>query len=286
MSNQSAVAALVPAVVTDKNGAVTPILLPANVRKVHVTVDRAAAFSKILPRDIAADAQCAPRNISGNVATARAAVGGGVTPVSFLTGVAWIAASHAFGSIGTVDTVIDGLPIHAQYAVRSACALIKRGAGITREALESACIAGLEAMLALPSPTKATKQGAVSAPLVVAAGATVAGEKIGMDEKAINSRNLDADRADRRADEKIIDFMTAHAKALADAEAALIAETAAKAETETALVRYSVGAASSAIAQQIAALSSDDAERLLRALAARHGFTLVRAIPEKQVKAA
>ena len=149
---------LIPTTYTDKVGVEIPITLPNSARKAlglptgaDVQIDRKAAFAKILPKGMKADDACLPSLIKGSVNAARASMGGDVSAVSFLYGLAWIVASHAQGSISSVDTVVDGIPRHAQYASRHACALIKRGAGATRDSIENACIAGLSAMLGLPA---------------------------------------------------------------------------------------------------------------------------------------
>ena len=167
---------------------------------------------------------------------ARAAMGGKSTPVSFTQGLVFLTCAFAWGQ-GKIDALAHGLPSHAAAALTASCAVLKGGAGCTAETLAAAVKHGFESMLALPSKIKTEKavNGADVSPLAVTNGATVEGEIIRDDNGRV--KETAAEKAARETAEK---------------KAAFEAETVAR----------------------VTNMPDEQAIFLIRAMAARYGFTL------------
>ena len=206
---------------------------------------------------------------------AKAALGASVTPVSFVSGLMFLTACYANGQ-GKADSLKQGLPPVAAFAVDHAFGLVAIGKGITAQALADTIVSAVTATAALPSKVKA-KQGAVSAPLVIPNGATVQGEAIRTQEV----RNVDA--ASGRAINHSLAFgheqheneirqadMAIHYNAIG-LQADAIARVKELADSAPA---FSVAGVSETVGAALSRLSDDAQVTLLRALAARHGFTL------------
>ena len=167
---------------------------------------------------------------------ARAAMGGKSTPVSFTQGLVFLTCAFAWGQ-GKIDALAHGLPSHAAAALTASCAVLKGGAGCTAETLAAAVKHGFESMLALPSKIKTEKavNGADVSPLAVTNGATVEGEII----------RDDNGRVKETAAEKV-------ARETAEKKAFFESETVAR----------------------VTNMPDEQAIFLIRAMAARYGFTL------------
>lgn len=94
-----------------------------------------------------------PSHVAMNSHTARAALGGSVSVPGFITGLLWSVAAFAHGQ-KSVEQLVDGLPSASQFAIRHACGLLKKGAGISAGSMETVTLAALQAMLELPAPQK------------------------------------------------------------------------------------------------------------------------------------
>ena len=243
------------------NDKLEPIFINANVRKSHVDIDRGAAFRKILPSDMSQTSPCNPRTFKSNMETARTAMGAGVTPVSFMTGLSFALASWAFGSVGRVDDVCAGLPAHAAFAVKVACSFVKRGAGIDRATLESVVCTAVQAMLELPVKAKtiAPKPIAPELPTKVI-------ESDELTAQQIDRRNISADIADNRAAESLLAAVKAHAEKVMEKPADL---------EQTA---YEEGVS---VVELIAKLEHDQALELVRQMAETLGYRLSK-LPAKK----
>ena len=207
--------------------------LPASFRKVIVNVNVDGLLNTALAGQ---SGNVTPSMLRFSKDSAKAAMGGKSTPVSFMQGLVFLTCAYAWGQ-GKVDALVHGLPSHAAYALTASCAVLKGGAGCTAETLAAAVKHGFDAMIALPSKQKTEKaeNGADISPLAVANGATVEGEIIRDD----NGRAMEtaAEKAARETAEK---------------KAAFEAETVAR----------------------ITNMPDEQAIFLIRAMAARYGFTL------------
>lgn len=90
-----------------------------------------------------------PSHVAMNSHTARAAMGGAMSVPGFVTGLLWSVAAFAHGQ-KSVEQLIEGLPSASQFAIRHACGLVKKGAGISAGSMETVTLAALQAMLELP----------------------------------------------------------------------------------------------------------------------------------------
>lgn len=94
-----------------------------------------------------------PSHVGMNLHTARAAMGGAVSVPGFITGLLWSVAAFAHGQ-KSVEQLVDGLPSASEFAIRHACGLVKKGAGLSAGSAETVTLAALQAMLELPAPQK------------------------------------------------------------------------------------------------------------------------------------
>ena len=213
-----------------------PATLPASFRKVIVNVNVDGLLNTALAGQ---SGNVTPSMLRFSKDSAKAAMGGKSTPVSFTQGLVFLTCAYAWGQ-GKVDALVNGLPGHAAHALTASCAVLKGGAGCTAETLAAAVKHGFDAMIALPSKQKTEKSvnGADISPLAVSSGATVEGEAIRI-------------AAEQTAEQQA---------ALAEKMARETAEAKAAFESET--------------VARITNMPDDQALFLIRAMAARYGFTL------------
>lgn len=110
-----------------------------------------------------------PSFIKLNKATASAAMGGKASPMSFVTGLLFNVCAFAWGQ-GKLDTLCDGLPPVAAFAIRAACDGIKGGAGIDAGTLRHAASVAMSAVVSLPTKAKEAK---IEAPAIEGTSARV-----------------------------------------------------------------------------------------------------------------
>ena len=227
-----------------------------------------------------------PSDIRMNQAAAITALGGKMSPQSFVLGLVFAAVRYAHGQ------QIDGtsLPSGSLTAINASLSMIKKGAGINALSLETATKAGIDALLALPAPVtvKKTTPAALNAP--VAPVAPVA------NIKPCGVANLDDLRKgliwQGVGDTDYIGHSNPHhatalASIMAKAEAAEKA-AAEKAAAEKAAAEKAEGEAKfeedvekSAKALVASVASRRDAEAIAREIAASLGFRLVRIATKK-----
>lgn len=221
-----------------------------------------------------------PSDIRMTSATALAALGGKMSPQSFLHGLVFTAARYAHGNM--IDAT--SLPLGSLTAINATLALIKKGAGISALSLETAARAGIKALLELPAPMK--KAPTIAAPKVDAPKA----DAPKADAPVLNLLSLKAGIARRSesaahdADEEgYSNPHNASAQARADMrasdQAALVAVIAATRASEAA--KFEKTAAESAVALVTSVTARRDAEQIAREIAQALGFKLVR-IPAKK----
>ena len=153
-----------------------PATLPASFRKVIVNVNVDGLLNTALAGQVG---NVTPSMLRFSKDSAKAAMGGKSTPVSFTQGLVFLTCAFAWGQ-GKVDALAHGLPSHAAHALSASCAVLKGGAGCTAETLAAAVKHGFDAMIALPTKQKTEKavNGSDVSPLAVSSGATVEGEAI------------------------------------------------------------------------------------------------------------
>jgi hypothetical protein len=210
-----------------------------------------------------------PSDIRMNQAAAITALGGKMSPQSFVLGLVFAAVRYAHGQ------QIDGtsLPSGSLTAINASLSLIKKGAGISALSLETSVKAGIAALLALPAPE--TKKKATTLPSVTTTTTTeTTPEKTEPHWSDLTGGvNRDADDAliedseNRMLDLKLADQAKAVARAAAERS-----EGAAKFERD---------AETSAKAIIASVASRRDAEAIAREIAATLGFRLVKIATKK-----
>ncbi len=210
-----------------------------------------------------------PSDIRMSSASAIAALGGKMSPQSFVQGLVFTAVRYAHGNM--IDPA--GLPAGSVIAVSATLSLIKKGAGISALSLETATLAGIKALLALPAPAK--KAPAIAAP-AIAAPAIAAPDPAPHWSTYSGPINVDADDAViEAAVNAAIDAAAADAAA-ADAAAAEATEV-----RRAKAARFAADAKASADSICSEILKRADAEEIARQTAAALGFRLVK-IPVKK----
>ena len=216
-----------------------------------------------------------PSDIRMNQAAALTALGGKMSPQSFVLGLVFAAVRFAHGN--QID--VRGLPAGSLVAINASLSIIKKGAGISAMSLETAVLEGIKALLALPAPTAKKKPAALP---VMLSTPTL--------PETLNRIALRAGIA-RRSESAVNDcdesgeFNPHHASALAKAETAKVetakAEAAKAADLAAKAAQFERDAESSANALVATITSRRDAEVIARTIAESLGFRLVR-IPAKK----
>ena len=217
-----------------------------------------------------------PSDIRMSSATALTALGGKMSPQSFVLGMVFAVVRFAHGNL--IDA--NGLPAGSMTALNASLGLIKKGAGISALSLETAVLAGIEALLALPAPTAKKKPAALPVTITTT-----------MPEN-LNRLTLRAGIARRSesavndCDDESGEFNPHHARALvaySSRRAAKNADAATeKAAAAAATAQFERDAESSAAALIASVTARRDAQEIARSIAESLGFRLVR-IPVKKI---
>ena len=233
------------------------VTIPATTSKLITGVNVAGIIQSVIPAGIVGTIK--PRDISMSHETARAAIGAKASPKAIIVGLSYLTLAFAYGQ-GKPETLTKGCPAWAVHGLSLACQYFKAGAGgVTVDALATAVQSAVDKLLALPKPVKAKVVNAPAIPVIES--------KVNVDltENQIDRINLSADIADKRASENLTMDTWAHVDAMADAEnkARLTAESQKQSEAVD-VVRLIADMA-----------DKDQAVTLIRAMAARFGYTLV-----------
>ena len=89
-----------------------------------------------------------PSDIRMSSAAAITALGGKMSPQSFVLGMVFATVRYAHGN--QIDATL--LPAGSKVALTASLSLVKKGAGISALSLETAVLAGIKALMALPAP--------------------------------------------------------------------------------------------------------------------------------------
>lgn len=241
----------------------TSATLPANGRKVISGVNIPGVLGCILPPEIGRDDIIRARNVKLSYEMAHSAITGQRSPLAFIQGIAFCTVAFSHGN-KSLEQIQAGAPEWVQVLLANVTHHFKCGAGnITRAALETALDAGIRSTLVLPAPVKAVK--AISSPTITGTVIESKVEGIDLTENQIYCINMWADSADKRASENLMASTQAHVDKLKEAEA--------KAREQAEIQRQKEEI-------DVVRLIADMADReqaitLIRAMAARFGFTLV-----------
>lgn len=235
------------------------ITVSASTSKLITGVNVAGIIQSVIPAGIVGTIK--PRDISMSHETARAAIGAKASPKAIIVGLSYLTLAYAYGQ-GKPETLTKGCPAWAVHGLSLACQYFKAGAGnVTVDALATAVQSAVDTLLTLPKPEKAKK---VNAPAIVVP-AIESKVDVDLTENQIDRINLSADIADKRASESLTLATQAHVDAINEAEAKARSTAEAQKQSETVdVVRL--------IAEMA---DKDQAIMLIRAMAARFGFTLV-----------
>ena len=235
------------------------VTIPASTSKLITGVNVAGIIQSVIPAGITGTIK--PRDISMSHETARAAIGAKASPKAIIVGLSYLTLAYAYGQ-GKPETLTKGCPTWAAHGLTLACDYFKAGAGgVTVDALATAVQSAVDKLLALPKPIKAK---VVNAPVITV---PVVKSKVDDDltEKDIYYFNMWADMADERAADNLTMATQAHVDAIAEAEAK------AKEQAESQKEKECVD-----VVRLISEMSDkDQAVTLIRAMAARFGYTLV-----------
>ena len=235
--------------------------LPTAGRKIITGVNVAGILGCILPPEIGREDVIRSRNVKLSYEMAHNAITGQKSTLAFVQGLAFCAVAFSHGN-KSLAQLQAGAPVWVQSLLANVTQHFKAGAGtVTRAALETALDAGIKLTLELPAPAKAK---AVSSPAITV---PVIDSKVDDDltENEIYCINMWADSADKRAADNLMTATQAHVDAMAEAEAK--AKLTAEVQKEKECVD---------VVRLIAEMSDkDQAVMLIRAMAARFGYTLV-----------
>ena len=235
------------------------VTVPASTSKLITGVNVAGIIQSVLPAGIVGTIK--PRDISMSHETARAAIGAKASPKAIIVGLSYLTLAYAYGQ-GKPETLTKGCPTWAVHGLSLACQYFKAGAGsVTVDALSTAVQSAVDTLLTLPKPAKAkaVNATAITVPVIES--------KVDVDltENQIDRINVSADIADKRASENLTMATWAHVDAIAEAEAK--AKSMAEAQKQSEAVD---------VVRLIADMADkDQAVTLIRAMAARFGYTLV-----------
>lgn len=238
----------------------TSATLPTAGRKIITGVNVAGILGAILPPEIRRDDVIRSRNVKLSYEMAHNAITGQKSPLAFVQGLAFCAVVFSHGN-KSLAQLQSGAPAWVQALLANVTQHFKCGAGtVTRASLETALDAGIKLTLALPAPEKAkVSSPAITVPVITS--------KVDNDlsENQVDRINLSADIADKRAADNLTLATQAHVDAMMDAEDKARATAEAQKQAEGVnVVRLITEMA-----------DRDHAVTLIRAMAARFGFTLV-----------
>ena len=241
------------------NTAVVVKVISASVRKVFA----AQKFESIIAGLVrhADDVQITPSMVSMTKAAAIAAMGGKATPQSFVNG----------------QKLPDGLPAHATHAIEHAMSMIKKGAGIDARTLKLCAMSCMEKVLAMPTKAEQSAIEEGQKPVIEGEFKVIPDLPvvIEIDDLACYGAPMENGASDR-AYVKAVRLESLEAKAIAAQQAELEAHGA-----QSAVARSVQGPDFVALFDKLAADHADQAEEMLRTMAAHLGYRLTK-IPAKK----
>lgn len=252
------------------SNAVVVKVISASVRKVFAAQKFEAMISGLVKYDD--ETQVTPSMISMTKAGAGASMGAKATPQSFINGLLFAISAHAYG-----QKPPEGLPAHGVHAVEHAMSMIKKGAGIDARTLKLCAMSCMDKVLAMP--TKA-EQSAIEEGLkpVIDVEFKVIPEVVEIiviDDLQAYGTPME-NTAGERAYAKALRLESLAAKELAAQQAELEAHAA-----QSAVAKSVQGPDFVELFDKLAADHADQAEEMLRTMAAHLGYRLTK-IPAKK----
>ena len=254
------------------SNAVAVKVISASVRKVFAAQKFEAIIAGLVKHED--QTQVTPSMVSMTKAAAIAAMGGKATPQSFINGLLFAISAHAYG-----QKLPEGLPAHAMHAIEHAQSMIKKGAGIDARTLKLCAMSCMEKVLAMPTKAEqsAIEEGLKPVidvefkvipdlPVVVEIDDDVLAYGVCMENTASDRAYVKAVRLDDLA-----------AKAVAAQQAEVESHAA-----QSAVAKSVQGPDFVELFDKLAADHADQAEEMLRTMAAHLGYRLTK-IPAKKV---
>ena len=245
-------------------------VISASVRKVFAAQKFEAMISGLVRH--ADDVQITPSMVSMTKAAAIAAMGGKATPQSFVNGLLFAISAHAYG-----QKLPDGLPAHAIHAIEHAMSMIKKGAGIDARTLKLCAMSCMDKVLAMPTKSEQAAIEEGLKPVIEGEFKVIPEiiEIVEIDDLACYGVPME-NGASERAYIKTMRLESLAAKELAAQQAELEAHAA-----QSAVAKSKQGQDFVSLFAKLAADHADQAEEMLRTMAAHLGYRLTR-IPAKK----
>ena len=252
------------------SNAVVVKVISASVRKVFAAQKFEAMISGLVKYEDGV--QVTPSMISMTKAGAGASMGAKATPQSFINGLLFAISAHAYG-----QKPPEGLPAHGVHAVEHAQSMIKKGAGIDARTLKLCALSCMEKVLAMPTKSEQAAIEEGLKPVIEGEFKVIPEviEIIEIDDLACYGTPMDNSAAER-AYVKAMRMESLAAKALAAQQAEIEAHAA-----QSAVAKSKQGQDFVSLFDKLAADHADQAEEMLRTMAAHLGYRLTK-IPAKK----
>ncbi len=245
-------------------------VISASVRKVFAAQKFEAIIAGLVKHDD--QTQITPSMVSMTKAAAIAAMGGKATPQSFVNGLLFAISAHAYG-----QKLPEGLPAHAMHAIEHAQSMIKKGAGIDAKTLKLCAMSCMEKVLAMPTKSEQAAIGEGLKPVIDVEFKVIPDLPLVVEiDDVLTYGSPMENGASERAYVKTIRLESLAAKALASQQAEIEAHAA-----QSAVAKSVQGESFVALFDKLAADHADQAEELLRTMAAHLGYRLTK-IPAKK----
>ena len=245
-------------------------VISASVRKVFAAQKFEAIIAGLVKHED--ETQITPSMVSMTKAAAVAAMGGKATPQSFVNGLLFAISAHAYG-----QKLPDGLPAHAMHAIDHAMSMVKKGAGIDARTLKLCAMSCMDKVLAMPTKSEqaAIKEG--PKPVIDVEFKVIPDLPVVVEIDDVLTYGVPMENgASDRAYVKTLRLESLAAKALASQQAELEAHAA-----QSAVAKSKQGQDFVALFDKLAADHADQAEEMLRTMAAHLGYRLTK-IPAKK----
>ena len=245
-------------------------VISASVRKVFAAQKFDAMISGLIRH--ADDVQITPSMVSMTKAGAIAAMGGKASPQSFINGLLFAISAHAYG-----QKLPDGLPAHAMHAIEHAQSMVKKGAGIDARTLKLCAMSCMDKVLAMPTKSEQAAIEEGLKPVIDVEFKVIPDLPVVVEIDDVLAYGTPMENsASERAYVKAMRLESLAAKELAAQQAEVESHAA-----QSAVAKSVQGPDFVSLFDKLAADHADQAEEMLRTMAAHLGYRLTK-IPAKK----
>ena len=245
-------------------------VISASVRKVFAAQKFEAIIAGLVKHDD--QTQVTPSMVSMTKAAANAAMGGKATPQSFVNGLLFNISAHAYGQKPS-----EGLPAHAMHAIEHAQSMIKKGAGIDARTLKLCAMSCMDKVLAMPTKAEQSAIEEGFKPVIEGEFKVIPDLPVVVEIDDVLTYGVPMENgASERAYVKAVRMESLEAKETAAQQAELEAHAA-----QSAVAKSVQGPDFVSLFDKLAADHADQAEEMLRTMAAHLGYRLTK-IPAKK----